>query len=134
MPPGMQMPQSAQMPSAANPMGGPHTTQVCVTQAMIDKYGGPNPAPQRGNCQVTDVTLKPDGMKARISCSGQMDATGTVESTWKADGTTKSTAHLTGTMQMGTRTQPIDVTTQSTSVYKGPDCGTVQPIQMPAAK
>jgi hypothetical protein len=101
---------------------------------MIDKYGGPNPAPQRGNCQVTDVTLKPDGMKARISCSGQMDATGTVESTWKADGTTKSTAHLTGTMQMGTRTQPIDVTTQSTSVYKGPDCGTVQPIQMPAAK
>src|ERR1019366_5234514 len=101
MPPGMQMPQGMQMPSASNPMGGPHTTQVCVTQAMIEKYGGPNPAPQHGDCQVTDITLKPNGMKARITCSGQMDATGTVESTWKDDSSSKSTVHMTGTMQMG---------------------------------
>ena len=25
------------------PGGGPHTTQVCLTQAMIDKYGAPMP-------------------------------------------------------------------------------------------
>jgi hypothetical protein len=130
----MQMPQSAQMPSAANPMGGPHTTQVCVTQAMIDRYGGPNPTPPRSDCQISDVTLKPNGMKATISCTGQMTATGTVETTYIADGSSKSTSHLTGTMQMGSRSQPIDITVQSTSVYKGADCGAVKPMPMPAPK
>jgi len=128
------MPQSGQMSGGGNPMAAPHTTQVCVTQAMIDKFGGPNPAPPRPGCQVTDVTLKPDGMKAKISCSGQMDATGTVESSWKADGSSKSYAHITGNMQMGQNSRPIDVTVQSTSVYKGPDCGTVQPMVMPQGR
>jgi hypothetical protein len=132
--PGGQMPPGMQMPASANPMGGPHTTMVCVTQAMIDKYGGPNPTPPRGDCQVTDVTLKPNGMKAKLSCTGAMTATGTVESTWKPDGSSKSSAHITGNMVMGNNSRPIDITTQSTSVYKGPDCGTVKPFEAPAAK
>ena len=46
MPPGMQAPPGSPFG------GGPRTTQVCVTQAQIDKFGGP--APQtRGDCQVT---------------------------------------------------------------------------------
>jgi hypothetical protein len=127
-----QMPPGAQMPGGGNPMAAAHTMQVCVTQAMIDKYGGPNPAPQRGTCEITDMTLKPDGMKAKISCTGQMTATGTVESTWTAEGTGKSTVHITGTM--GQSARPMDITMQSSTVYKGADCGSVQPIQMPAAK
>jgi hypothetical protein len=131
MPPGMNMPQ---MPSSANPMGGPRTTQVCVTQAMIDKYGGPNPTPPRGDCQITDVNLKPNGMKAKISCTGAMTATGTVESSWKSDSSSKSTTHIAGNMEMGNNSRPIDITIQASSVFKGSDCGSVQPMTAPAAK
>jgi hypothetical protein len=35
---------------------------------------------------------------------------------------------------MGSSSRPMDVTIQATSVYKGPDCGTVKPFAMPAAK
>jgi hypothetical protein len=131
---GMQMHQSTQMPSASSPMGGPHTTQVCVTQAMIDKYGGPNPTPQHGTCQVTDIVLRPNSMKAKLSCTGQMDATGTFDSTWSADSSSKSISHLSGTMQMGNNSRPIDITVQATSVYKGPDCGAVKPSVLPSGK
>ena len=37
MPPGMQAPPGSPFG------GGPRTTQVCLTQAMIDKYGAPVP-------------------------------------------------------------------------------------------
>jgi hypothetical protein len=134
LPPGMQMPQmpqSGQM-SGGNPMAAPHTIQICVTQAQIDKYGGPSPAPPHGECQISNISMKPNGMKATISCTGQMTATGTVETTYNADGSSKSTEHLTGTM--GASSHQMDVTIQSTSVYKGPDCGNVKPMQMPATK
>jgi hypothetical protein len=101
---------------------------------MIDKYGGPNPAPTRGDCQVTDIAVTPNGMKAKISCTGNMTATGSVEATFSADGSSKSNVHISGTMQMGPNSRPVDMTIQSTSVYKGPDCGSVQPMPMPAGK
>jgi len=133
LPPGVQLPPGMSMPQMANPYG-PHTTQVCETQAMIDKFGGPYSNPPRGDCKVTDISLKPDGMTAKIVCTGQLNGTGTVNSTWTDSSTTKSTVHLTGTMQMGPNSQPIDMTIQSTSTYKGPDCGSVKPLAMPAGQ
>lgn len=131
MPPGVKLPPGMQMPQSPY---APHTMQVCVTQAMIDKYGGPSPAPQRGQCQVTDISMKSNGMTAKIICTGQMNATGTVETTWTDANSSQTKMHMTGTMQMGSNSQPIDMTTQSTSVYKGADCGSVKPIEMPASK
>jgi len=133
LPPGVQLPPGMQMPQMASPYA-PHTTQMCVTQAMIDKYGGPYSNPPRGNCQVSDVVVKPDGMTAKVTCTGQMNATGTVQTTFVDANTTKTTVHMTGTMQMGSNNQPIDMTMQSTSTYKGPDCGSVKPLPMPATK
>ena len=115
-------------------MGGPHTTQVCVTQAMIDKYGGPYSNPPRGDCQVTNVSLKSNGMTANIACTGQMTAAGTVEATFTDANSTQTKVHLTGTMQMGPNPRPVDITMQSNSIYKGPDCGSVKPLALPAAK
>jgi len=133
LPPGVQLPPGMKMPQMASPYA-PHTTQMCVTQAMIDKYGGPYSAPPNGSCKVSDIALKPDGMTAKMTCTGAMNATGTVESTWSADGnTTKTTMHLTGTMQMGPNSSPIDMTMNATSAYKGPDCGSVKPMAMPAS-
>jgi hypothetical protein len=34
-------------------------------------------------------------------------------------------------MQHGPNTMPVNMTIQSNSVYKGPDCGSVQPAQLP---
>jgi hypothetical protein len=128
MPPGMQAP-------AGSPFGGgPHTTQVCLTQAMIDKYGAPVPKPSRGDCQVTNVSLHLTGMTASMVCSGQVSGTGTVESNWTEPDHAKGKVHFTGTMQMGPNSRPIEWTSESTSVYKGPDCGSVQPLPMPADK
>jgi hypothetical protein len=118
------------MPSSSGMMA-PRTTQVCVTQAMIDKFGGPSPAPQRGNCQVTNVSIKPDGMSATIQCTGQMTATGTVKATFVDANTTQSQVHVSGTMQIGQNSRPIDMSINSTSIYKGADCGDVKPYAMP---
>jgi hypothetical protein len=117
------MPQAPQM--------GAHTSQVCVTQAMIDKYGGPYSNPQRGNCQTTNVVLTPSGMTANLTCSGQMNMTGTVKTTFVDANTTKTTMQMTMTTPNG---QTMNMTTESTATYKGPDCGSVQPPPMPPSK
>jgi hypothetical protein len=101
---------------------------------MIDKYGGPYSRPSKGNCTMTNVVMTPTGMTAKMVCTGQMNATGTVQATFVDANTTKTTMHLTGTMQAGQNSMPVDMTMQSTSVYKGPDCGSVKPMAMPASQ
>jgi hypothetical protein len=128
LPPGMQAPPNSPF------NGAPHTTQVCVTQAMIDKYGAPVPGSSRGNCQITNVSLKLTGMTATMVCSGQFSGSGTVESNWTMPDHAKGKVHFTGTMTMGPNSRPIEWTSESESVYKGPDCGSVQPLPMPADK
>jgi hypothetical protein len=119
-------------PNMPNSPFAPHTTQVCVTQAMVDKYGGPMQQPQRGDCQTTNISVKPDGMTAEIACTGQMTAKGSITATFTNGDTSDMTMHLSGTMQMGPNSRPIDMTVHATSVYKGADCGTVKPMTMPA--
>ena len=112
------------------PQMPPQTTQVCVTQAMINKYGGPTSNPQSGNCQMTNVVLTATGMTANMTCSGGMNMTGTVQTTFVDANTTKTTIQM--TMPVGPNT--MTMTTQMTSVYKGPDCGSVKPLAMPASQ
>jgi hypothetical protein len=126
-PPGMTMP-----PAAAAAFGGaPHTTQYCLTQAMIDKYGAPMPE-SRGRCQVANVQKTGNGMTADWICTGAMSGKGTIESHWSNDGTSKGKVHFVGSMQAGPNPMPIEWTSESSSVYKGADCGSVKPPQMPS--
>ncbi len=127
MPPGMQAPQGSPFG------GGPRTMQVCVTQAQIDRYGGPPPS-TRGDCQMTGIQMKPTGMTATLACTGRVVGSGSVEATWIDSEHTRSKVHFTGTMTMGQNTRPIEWTMESTSVFKGTDCGGVQPMPVPAAK
>lgn len=126
---GMQLPANVPPEVAARMGGGPTTTQVCVTQAMVDKYSGPPPQ-SRGNCQVTNMTPKPDGYSAEVTCTGQFNGKGTVDMTVVDSDHTKTKMHIAGTG--GPQGRPIDMTMESNSVYKGPDCGSVQPITMPS--
>lgn len=124
MPPGMQAPPGSPFG------GGPRTTQVCVTQAQIDKYGGPPPQ-TRGDCQVTDFQMKPSGMTAAIACTGRVVGNGTVEGSWTDDGHSRTKVHFTGTMTMGQNSRPIEWTMEAHSEFKSADCGSVQPVDAP---
>jgi hypothetical protein len=126
-PPGMQMPAGANSPFG----GGPHTSQVCVTQEMIDRFGGPMPQ-SRGDCQVKNVNKTATGMTADYVCTGQMNGSGKFEASWSEIGQGHSKVHFTGTLQMGPRSTPVEWTMESTSTYKGADCGSVKPIPVPA--
>ena len=121
MPAGMQMPGSS-----------PHTQQVCITQAMIDKYDGPPPQ-SRGECQMKNMVKNPDGMSADYVCTGHIAGTGKVEAHWTETGESHSKIHFTGTLEMGQRgSHPVEWTMETTSVFKGSDCGSVKPLAMPA--
>jgi hypothetical protein len=120
------MPNGMQMPG-----GGPHTAQVCVTQEMIDKYGGPMPQ-SRGSCHMENINKTGDSMTADWICTGAMAGKGSVAASRTADGKATSKVHFTGTMQMGPRSTPVEWTMETTSVYKGPDCGDVKPIPVPS--
>ncbi len=124
-PAGMQMP-----PAAAAAFGGaPHTTQYCLTQAMIDKYGAPMP-PSRGECAIANVSKTASSMTADMVCTGHMNGKASIESHW-SNGTATGKVHFVGSMQMGPNPTPVEWTAESTSVYKGSDCGSVQPPPMP---
>ncbi len=114
--------------------GAPHTSQICLTQAQIDKYAGPPPQ-TRGDCQMTDVNKTATGMSGTLVCTGQMSGKGDFEAHWNpAEGKGTTKIHFTGTMSMGQRSAPIDWNLESTSVFKSPDCGSVKPIQSPGGR
>jgi len=127
MPPGMTMPPGANSPFG----GGPHTTEVCLTQAMIDKYGAPMPQSRNGECQISNVVLKPTSMTADWVCTGRMAGKGTLESSWTDPNHAVGKVHFTGIMQMGQNSRPVEYTIESSSIYKGSDCGSVKPPPMP---
>ena len=124
MPPGMTMPAGMNSPFSPRTT----TTQVCLTQAMIDKYGAPMQQSRNNECQISNVVLHPNSMSADWVCSGRMAGKGTLESSWTDPNHAVGKVHFTGSMQMGPNTQSIEYTIQSFSIYKGPDCGSVQPL------
>lgn len=123
--------QQSPFPGGMGPMGGgAHTTQVCVTQEQIDKFGTVPPQ-ARGNCQVTNVVKKANGMTGEMVCSGPMSGKGDIQASWNDDSHATSKIHFSGAMQMGPNPKPIEWTVESTSVFKGADCGSVKPLQTP---
>lgn len=124
--------QQSPFPAGANsPFSSPmtHTTQVCLTQEQIDKYGAV--VPQTRGCQVTNIVKKADGMTADMECTGAMSGKGTLESHLTDDNHAKGKVHFIGTMKMGPNAKPVEWTVESSSVFKGADCGTVKPVPAP---
>ncbi len=131
LPPGMKLPPGVQDPFAPST----HTTDVCVTQEMIDKYGAPLNYSQAGeSCTVSNVVRKPDGMTAEMTCTGRMNAHATITSSWPGGNKSHTTVHFSGTMQMGPNSTPVEYTVESEATYKSTDCGSVKPLTLPATK
>jgi hypothetical protein len=125
--------QQSPMPGGGAPPGGafgggPKTSQVCVTQAMIDKFGSPM-AQTRAGCQVTNVEKTDHSMSAVMTCSGRMTGSGKIEASWTDSDHAQSKVHFKGSIQAGPNPRPIEWTIDSTSVFKSADCGSVKPIE-----
>jgi hypothetical protein len=121
-------PGGAGGPGGPPPNPPPHSTQVCLTQAMIDKYGGP--IPQTHDCKVLNVNKTANSMSADWVCTGHMSGKGTIESSWADENRTTGKIHFAGTLQTAQGPgRPVEWTNEMTSVYKGPDCGTIKPVE-----
>lgn len=110
----------------------PRTSQVCLTQEMIDKYGAIVPENLTRACQLVNVVKKPGGMTADMVCSGPIVGKGTLEINWSDSEHAKGNLHFSGKIRPGQDEIKIEWSAASSSVYKGPDCGTVKPAS-PAA-
>lgn len=131
MPPGVTLPAGVADPFAPST----HTSEVCMTQEMIDKFGAPF-ATLKGHedCTVTSIVHKPAGLTAEMTCTGAINGHETIESSWPDGVTAHGTAHFIGAMQIGPNPVPVEYTVQSTSTYKSADCGSVKPLPIPASK
>ena len=125
--------QSPFPPGMPNPAAGPHTTQVCLTQQQIDKYGAITPRMMPG-CQITNVVKTATGMTGEMVCTGRMTGKATLESTLVDPDHAKGKMHFVGSMNIGPNTRPVEWTTESSSVFKGSDCGSVKPLAPPPEK
>jgi hypothetical protein len=122
LPPGVTMPPGMKSPFS----GSTSTTQVCLTQAMIDKYGAP--VSQSKDCKIISISMHATSMTADMVCSGRMNGKGELESSWAWGNVAKGKVHFAGTMQSGLNPMPVEWTVNSTSTYKGSECGSVKPM------
>ena len=105
----------------------PRTWQACLTQEMIDKYGAIVPENLSNVCQLVNVVKKPGGMTADIVCSAAIKGKGTLEVVWSDSEHSKGNLHFSGTIHPGDNDIKIEWSAVTSSVYKGPDCGTLKP-------
>jgi hypothetical protein len=110
--------------------GGPQTIKVCLTQEQIDRYGAPVQQ-MRGDCQLNNFAKTSNGATGEWVCSGRMTGKGTFETHWTGEGRSASKVHFVGSMEAGPNRMPVEWTSESTSTYRGPNCGDVKPIPMP---
>lgn len=110
----------------------PRTWQACLTQEMIDKYGAIVPERLTNACQLVNVVKNPGGMKADMVCSGFINGKGALQVNWSDSEHSKGTLHFSGTMHPGQNDIKIEWSAETTSVYKGPDCGDLKPPTPPS--
>ncbi|MGA7832237.1 MAG: DUF3617 family protein [Terracidiphilus sp.] len=127
LPPGVTMPAGIKSPFADTTI----TKQVCMTQEMIDKFGGAVP-PANAGCKLNNVVMNPHSMSADLVCTGRMNGKGTLEASWTEGASGKGKMHFVGAMQAGPNPLPVEYTVAFSSIFKGADCGSMMPMTMPA--
>jgi hypothetical protein len=121
--------QRSPFPDAGSPPSTPHTTEVCLTQPQIEKYGAI--VPHIPGCRITNVMMKPGGMTGEMECNSHMNGKATLESS-SSDGIHASgKIHFVGSLGTGADAKPMEWTTHSSAIFKSADCGNVQPAPMP---
>jgi hypothetical protein len=109
----------------------PRTMQACLTQEMIDKYGTIVPETPTRACQFVNIVKKTGGMTADFACSGPINGSGKLEVNWSDSEHAKGNLHFSGTIRPGDNEIKIEWSAATSSVYKGPDCGSTKPAPPP---
>lgn len=110
--------------------GGTRTSQVCLTQEMINDYGALLPQ-ARGQCTIQNKAMTGNRVTGEYVCAGMMEGKGALESTWTDPAHAIGKLHFTGTFAVGGEKQPIEWTTETTSTFKSSSCGMIKPKQLP---
>ena len=110
--------------------GGTHSSEVCLTQEMIDDYGALLP---HGNnqCTIQNRVTTDNKTTGEYVCSGQMNGKGDLESTWTDPEHVTGKVHFNGTFVIGGQRQVVEWTTESLSRFKSATCGAVKPHPLP---
>jgi hypothetical protein len=120
-----EMAAKMQAMGAKNPFAGMTAkTKVCITQAEIDKFGGPTPQQQSG-CTMENVQKSATAMHAEMVCTGHMQGKGVIDATHVDSTHSTVKMHFSGTG--GPQGRPVEFTVNGTSTYLGADCGSVTP-------
>lgn len=112
------------------PRAGSHTTEVCLTQEMVD--AGALLPQSRGQCKIENKVIKPGSVTADYVCTGKMQGKGILETTFSDLEHATGSLHFEGTMDVAAKPKPIEWTATSTSVLKSGQC-TNNPPATPAS-
>lgn len=114
------------------PAAGSHTTEVCLTQQMVD--AGALFPQSRGQCQIQNKVVKPGSITANYVCTGRMKGMGNLETTFPDPEHVKGSIHFVGSLDVNGHGQPIEWTTSSDAVFKSETCtnGAPAALQAPA--
>lgn len=102
------------------PAAGSHTTQVCLTQQMVD--AGALFPQSRGQCQIQNKVVKPGSLTANYVCTGRMKGMGNLETTFPDLEHVNGSIHFVGSLDVNGHGQPIEWTTSSNAVFKSATC------------
>ena len=107
-----------------------HHEKVCLTQQMIDDYGFLLPH-SHGQCSMENKHAEPGRITADYVCTGTMAGRGQLTSSWSDPEHVSGTLHFTGSMVVGSDSQPIEWTTESSAEFKDAQCGAIKPRMVP---
>jgi hypothetical protein len=110
--------------------GGTHTSEVCLTQEMIDDYGALLPHGNR-ECKIENRVTTENKTTGDYICNGMMDGKGQLESTWTDAEHVTGKVHFNGTFMVGGQRHVVEWTTESQAHFKSASCGAVKPHPLP---
>ena len=108
-------------------MGGPITTQICMTQADVDANVPPRSGNHEEDCQTHVISQTSSSMSADTVCSGRMQGTGHMQVSYSGAEHYEGSYSFKGSMEGHPN--------QMSSTFKGDwvkaDCGSVKPFTRP---
>ena len=131
----MQMANMPQMPPEAMAMmkargmsmpgmGGPITSQICMTQEMVNADKPPAMNQHEESCTTKILNQTSTSVSAETTCHGRMDGVGRTQISWRGSEHYEGTYSFNGSMHG----QPNSMSTNYVGDWVSSDCGSVKPF------
>lgn len=126
-------PQTMEMMKARGiPMPGqPFTTQMCMTQEMVNADKPPATHNSDVSCDTKVLSSSPSAMHTQVTCKGRVNGTGDMQMSWRGTDHYESTYSFQGTSEGG---RPQNMVQHATGDFVKADCGSVKSYGPPPAR